>query len=80
MRALHNVGAAAPGPVAPESDNARGQAGVVGDKWIADNANCASRPERLRAIAKNLIVSAACWGFPASWAQWLIERGGLTDA
>ena len=31
-----------------------------------------------RSAIKRLIVLAACWGFPAEWAQWLIERGGLT--
>lgn len=36
--------------------------------------------DRLRSAAKRLIVVAACWGFPASWAHELIQRGGLRDA
>ena len=37
--------------------------------------------DRLRGRIKCLIVTAACcWGFPASWAQWLIQRGGFLDA
>lgn len=34
--------------------------------------------QALRSAVKRLIVLAACWGFPAEWAQWLIQRGGLT--
>ena len=39
-----------------------------------------SKRARLRTTAKRVIVTAACWGFPASWAHWLIARGGLADA
>ena len=35
---------------------------------------------RLRTCVKQLVVLAACWGFPAAWAQWLIVRGGLVHA
>lgn len=34
----------------------------------------------LRGRAKHGIVTAACWGFPATWARWMIVRGGLGDA
>ena len=36
--------------------------------------------DRLRGGIKRAIVTAACWGFPASWAHRLIERGGLRNA
>ena len=36
--------------------------------------------DRLRGGVKRAIVTAACWGFPAPWAHWLIVRGGLRDA
>lgn len=36
MAALHHVGAAAPGPVTPKSDNARRQPGVIGVQRTAD--------------------------------------------
>lgn len=80
MAAHINVGAAAPGPVTPTSDNARRQPGVIAAENRVDDANCASGRDRMRASIKRLIVVAACWGFPASWACWLIERGGLRDA
>lgn len=73
MAAHINVGAAAPGPV-------RRQPGVIEGENRVDDANCASGRDRMRASIKRLIVVAACWGFPASWACWLIERGGLRDA
>ena len=36
--------------------------------------------DRLRGGIKTAIVAAACRGFPATWAHWLIVRGGLRDA
>ena len=39
--------------------------------WLSD---------RLRGWTKGVIVWAACWGLPASWATWLIQRGGLAHA
>ena len=39
-----------------------------------------TRQDQLRGCIKCVIVTAACWGFPASWAQWLIQRGGLCNA
>lgn len=80
MAARINVGAAAPGPVTPRSDNARRLPGVIEGQNKTDDADCASGRDRLRAFIKSLIVVAACWGFPASWACWLIQRGGLRDA
>ena len=79
MSAIRNNSAAAPGRSAPEqptSDTARvASAGQIGRHKAAP-----TRRDRLRGCIKGVIVNAACWGFPASWAQWLIQRGGLRDA
>jgi hypothetical protein len=46
-----------------------------------DNRAALNLRDRLRGCLKGVIVTAACWGiFPASWAEWLIQRGGLSDA
>lgn len=42
MAALQHVGAAAPGPVTPTSDNARRQPGVEGDRK-EDSGDCAAK-------------------------------------
>ena len=40
MRATQHVGAAAPGPVTPESDEARRQPGFLGVQGTADSPDC----------------------------------------
>jgi len=62
----------------------RGQASSV-ERDYCDTARTDQTPllgddckQALRSGIKRLIVFAACWGFPAEWAQWLIQRGGLT--
>lgn len=61
----------------PTKANALREQGVSGD---AINLN---RPKHTPASAKvkNIIVQCALWGLiPASFATWLIQRGGLKDA
>lgn len=38
------------------------------------------KSDRARSTAKRIIVTAACWGFPAAWAEKLISWGGLRNA
>lgn len=34
-----------------------------------------------KSVAKNIIISLACWGLiPIRFADWVIQRGGLRDA
>ena len=62
--------------VAPQENSEGLNSSADGISWQA--------PRRwrsaLRASAKHGIVTAACWGFPATWAHWMIVRGGLGDA
>lgn len=85
MATACNDGAAAPGPVTPTRDNAREQAGVEKDQAQAHGVSlCDSRAgshgAQARRTIKRFVVILACWGFPAAWAQWLLDRGGLTHA
>ena len=45
-----------------------------------DDAGWCKLFDDLRGGIKRAIVAAACRGFPATWAHWLIKRGGLRDA
>lgn len=65
----------APG-VTAEGFRAQGTTTDTGD-FRADAHALQAVAQALRRRAKRLIVLAACWGFPATWAHWLIERGGL---
>jgi hypothetical protein len=77
MGSQFSVGAAAPGPAAAaNSKRPTVAAGAPEECNQVGRAHSASA----RAIIKRAIVLAACWGFPATWAAWLIERGGLRDA
>lgn len=51
-----------------------------GDPAALSLHNPLSLHDRLRGRIKCVIVTAACWGFSASLAEWLIQRGGLSDA
>ncbi len=79
MATARKVGAAAPGASTPANDNARRQPGVRGQAHQV-SLNCRAQPAggQARRTIKCLIVLAACWGFPAAWAQWLIDRARLT--
>lgn len=64
------VGASAPtNDDAPDRDRGRGVKSELNEDFRT----------AIRSGAKRLIVLAACWGFPAAWAHWLIERGGLAN-
>jgi len=84
MATAHKRGASAPGPVTPRRDNAREQAGVERDQAQAHgvslcDSRARSRGRQARRTIKRLIVLATIWGFPTAWAQWLLDRGGLTN-
>ncbi len=84
MATARNGGAAAaPGANSPTSDEAPAGRTAQGFKGQAQSVflDCRVQPasgQAARRTIKHLIVLAACWGFPAAWAQWLIERGGLS--
>jgi len=82
VAAHRNDGAAAPGAGTPTNDNARRQPGVEGGLAQAVSLDCAARSHggQARRTIKRCIVILACWGFPAAWAQWLLDRGRLTHA
>lgn len=84
MRPAHHLPAAGPldagycGLLRARSSSARHPAPRTHEP---DNRPALSAHDRLRGCLKCVIVTAACRGiFPASWAQWLIQRGGLSDA
>ena len=79
MRATNNNGASAPGWAASGRNLGHKADGASASRNEGHNA-ALTRRDRLRGCIKNVIVNAACWGFPASWAQWLVRRGGLRDA
>lgn len=82
MATARNGGAAAPGASAPTSDEAPAGRTAQGFKGQAHQVSLECRAHRAsrqaRRTIKRLIVLAACWGFPAAWAQWLIDRARLT--
>lgn len=76
-------GADAPRASTPTSDNAREQAGVEKEQAQAHGVSlrdcrAGSYGGQARRTIKRFVVILACWGFPAAWAQWLLDRGGLT--
>lgn len=92
MHAFPQDAAAAAGPAAPDAAELRPHKdeapGVTAEGFSeqgttdtfdfrADARALQAVAQALRRRAKRLIVLAACWGFPAAWAHWLIERGGL---
>ena len=77
--ALH---ASEAGPVACTSDEAPAGGTAQGfQDETADKPNSASRRDRLRSLAKRVVVAAACREvISPRIAEWLIKIGGLSDA
>ncbi|MFT3818331.1 MAG: hypothetical protein QM750_11965 [Rubrivivax sp.] len=81
MRALHHVGAAAPGPVTPESDNARWQAGVIEGQEAEQSTQYAASAGATqdRALDARLTVLAAHLGIELRALDsdgWLLRHAG----
>ena len=72
MAALHNVGADAPGPVTPTSDNARQQAGAEGGQAHRVSLDCAAALRRAQLAGRAIAVAlwAAALALAAAWG-WL---------
>ena len=71
MRQNHAHGAAAPGAVTPERDNAGWQAGVIGEQGQGDGPNCAAA-----AIAKAALLGIAVQPLADGWL--LRHAGGAS--
>jgi len=76
----------APNMEAPGKVGTEGRAQGIANKRDCRRAEQAAQAARshdddyaqaTRRRIKRLIVLAACWGFPAAWADWLIQHGGL---
>lgn len=73
----------APNVEAPGKVGTEGRAQGIANKRDYRGAEQAARSDddgfaqATRRGIKRLIVLAACWGFPAAWADWLIQRGEL---
>lgn len=84
MATAYMHGASAPRASTPTSDEAPAGRTAQGFKGLAQQVSLDSRAGshggQARRTIKRCIVILACWGFPAAWAQWLLDRGGLTNA